>query len=428
MYACIKKAGIEAWRKGFCLFNFLSCTDTETPLVTSRLNPPSVAVAVAKCNIQNIARKFAVLTIKSCKSLQERGVDIEDVQMFLITVYSSPPNSKDASGTVTTVLESAKNLKQIFCALSKYRLWDYLNYYLLQNIVEAFVSDDDELKGMITEYQKDLTGHVLTQKIETYLDATSDSEDSADDVSTASTPSLFRKLTFKCEANITEHSLSYIDDLRQSISQQFAIPPTALMIQKIAKGCICITYQIPTNLGKHVTSRAKSSTSMFAKECIMEVMLEGQHIYTEPHLQAVERELKDLKKKKIEVEKELKLKEEELESLHTVHQKDSEQLENKKEEIRVLRQRLQAAKSELISESKLSEKLKERKIEVEKQLNLMGEELESLRTVHQKDSEQLQHTIRNKEEEIRKLHVSNLLFIPIILSPGKGPGNTSPNP
>ena len=117
MHACIKIAGIEAWRKDFCLFNFLSCTDTETPLVTSRLNPPSVAVAVAKCNIQNIARKFAVLTIKSCKSLQERGVDIEDVQMFLITVYSSPPNSKDASGTVTTVLESAKNPEtNLLCA------------------------------------------------------------------------------------------------------------------------------------------------------------------------------------------------------------------------------------------------------------------------------------------------------------------------
>ena len=137
--------------------------------------------------------------------------------------------------------------------------------------------------------------------------------------------------------------------------------------------------------------------------------------------------MKDLKKKKIAVEKELKLKEEELKSLHTVHQKDSEQLENKKEEVRVLRQHLQAAKSELMSESKLSEELKKRKIKVEKQLNLMGEELESLRTVHQKDSEQLQHTIRNKEAEIRKLHVSNL-SIPIILSPGKGPGNTSPNP
>ena len=396
----------------FCLLKFLSCTDTETPFATSPQNPPSVAVAVARCNIQNIAGKFAMLLIKSCKCLQERGVDIEDVQMFLITVYSSPTNSNDASGTVTTVLESAKNLKQIFCALSKYRLWDYLNYYLLQSIIEAFASDDGDLKGMVKEYQKDLTGHVLTQKIETYLDATSDSEDSADDVSTTSTPGLFRKLTFKCEANITEHSLRYIDDLRQSLSKQFAIPPTALMIKKIVKGCICITYQIPTNLGKYVTTRAKNSTSMFAKECIMEVMLEEQHIYTEPHLQAVKRELKDLKKMKSEVEKELKLKGEELESLHTVHQKDSEQLQNKEEEIRVLRQHLRAAKSELISECKLSEELNEKKMEVEKELKLKGEELESLRTVHQKDSEQLQHSIRSKEEEIRKLHVSNLISIP----------------
>ena len=85
-------------------------------------------------------------------------------------MYSSP-NSRDGSYMVTTVIESARNLDEVFRALSKCGLWDYLNYYLLQEIIEEFANDDDELNSMIEQYQRDLTGHILTQKIQTHLDA-----------------------------------------------------------------------------------------------------------------------------------------------------------------------------------------------------------------------------------------------------------------
>ena len=86
-------------------------------------------------------------------------------------MYSSH-DSKDGSDTVTTVVECAKNLDEIFRALSKHGLWDYLNYYLLQNIIEEFAGDDDELNGMMEQYQEALTGYILTLWIQTYLEAT----------------------------------------------------------------------------------------------------------------------------------------------------------------------------------------------------------------------------------------------------------------
>ena len=79
-------------------------------------------------------------------------------------MYSSP-NSRDGSDTVTTMLEVSKNLDRIFCALGKHGLWDYINYYLLQSIIEEFAGDDDELNGMMEQYQQDLTGY-----IQMYLD------------------------------------------------------------------------------------------------------------------------------------------------------------------------------------------------------------------------------------------------------------------
>ena len=217
--------------------------------------------------------------------------------MFLVTMYSSP-DSKDGSDTVTTVVESAKSLDEIFRALSKHRRWDYINYYLLQSIIEQFADDDDELNGMMEQYQKDLTGHILTLRIQEYLDATkyplamSDSENSADEVNPLKQKyELFRKLTAKCEVNITDHTLNYVIDLWQSLAKQFALPRPAMVLHDIAEGCIGITWLIPANLVKHVMWMARESAKMFAEENVLSVTLEEQCIYsmeTEPSLPETE--------------------------------------------------------------------------------------------------------------------------------------------
>ena len=229
-----------------------------------------------------IKGKFSILVTKSRRKLQYRKINVNDVQTFLVTMYSSP-DSKDGSDTVTTVVESARNLDEIFRALSKHRLWDYLNYYLLQNIIEAFADDDNELNGMMGQYQEALTGYILTLRIQTYLDATkhpmvmSDSDNEV--VPLQQDYELFRKLTAKCEVNITNHTLSYVIDLWQSLAKQFALPQPAMILHDIAEGCIGITWLIPINLVKHVTRMARETTNTFAEENVLRMMLEEQCIY-----------------------------------------------------------------------------------------------------------------------------------------------------
>ena len=280
---------------------FLTCTDTGTPPPTSPQNP--MTVAVAKRNVQMIKGKFSLLVTKSHKKLQVRKVDVDDVQMFLVTMYSSP-DSKDGSDTVTTVVESARSLDEIFRALSKHRLWDYLNYYLLQSIIEEFASDDDELNGMMKQYQQDLTGHILTLQIQAYLETVNselppvtanDNENPTDEIVSALPPQqnceLFKKLTLKVKANVSDRSLSYVDDLWRSLTNQFALPRPAMILHNIAKGCIGITWLIPANLVKYVTKMARETRNTFAEANVLRVTLEEQCIYpmeTEPSLPETE--------------------------------------------------------------------------------------------------------------------------------------------
>ena len=226
---------------------------------------------------------------KSRKSLQSR-IDIKDAQTFLVTMYSSP-NSRDGSDTVITVVKSAKSVDEIILALSENGLWDYLNYDLLQDIIEEFASDDDELNAMMEQYQRDLTGHVLTLQIQTYLEAThnndpiatSDSENSGDEIIPALLPQqkrkFFKQLSLKIEANVTDCTLGYIKGLWQSLANQFRLPRPAMILHSIAEGCICITWLIPSNLATHVTRMVQETSDMFAKQHILKVMLEEQCIY-----------------------------------------------------------------------------------------------------------------------------------------------------
>ena len=235
-----------------------------------------------------IQGKFSTLVIKSCRKLQSRVINVEDIQTFLVTMYSSP-NSKDGNDTVTTVLEDAKSLDGIFRALGKHGLWDYINYYLLQSIIEEFAGDDDELNGMMEQYQQDLTGYIVTLEIQTYLDTTHsvqptittrDSESLADEtVPPQQKQELFNKLSVKTEANVTDHSLFYVTSLWRSLAKQFALPQLAMILHDIAKGCIGITWLIPANLVKYITQMAQETANMFAKKQILRVTLEDRCIY-----------------------------------------------------------------------------------------------------------------------------------------------------
>ena len=264
---------------------YFNCIDTVPTLPDP---PSSSAVAVAQRNIQMIKAKYSTLVTSSCRKLRSRGIDIQEVQTFLITMYSSP-SSKDGSEMVTTVLESATNLDEIFRTIGKYGLWDYLNYYLLQSIIEEFACDDDELNGMMEQYQVDLTGHILTLEIQVYLDAinpiVTTGESSADGNDVTPLPqqkqNLFRKLSVKVKVNVTECTLKYVSKLWQSLTKQFLLPQPATILHNIAEGCVCVTWLIPTNLVEHVTRMARKTTTMFATEHILRVMLEKQCIYTE---------------------------------------------------------------------------------------------------------------------------------------------------
>jgi len=108
----------------------------------------SLTITIARSNHQNITGKFASLLILAKRKLKSLQIDIEDLRLHLLVKYSSD------SRNINTILGAANNIDDIFRALTTHRLWDHLNYHLLQSIVKEFASRDEELNLRVKQYHE----------------------------------------------------------------------------------------------------------------------------------------------------------------------------------------------------------------------------------------------------------------------------------
>ena len=261
-----------------CSIISLTCTDTVISPVTSPQSPSIIAIQIAQQNIRMIKERFSTLVTVSCERLQSRKIKIQSIKMFLVSMYGND---------ITRKIESATSLDQIFHELSKHGLWNYFNYHLLESIIKKFACMDNTLQRMMEKYKHDLTGHILTQKIETYLKATryehaiTDSDSSADEI-ISSLPveqksKLFKELTTKCDAMVvTDHTLSYVNTLWESLAQQFQLPQLTLILHDIAEGRI--TWLIPAELTQCVIKMAEETGNVFSRG-VVNVTLDEKRIY-----------------------------------------------------------------------------------------------------------------------------------------------------
>ena len=163
------------------------------------------------------------------------------------------------------------------------------------------------MKRKLYEYEQELTGYFLVTKIRDYLDAevepselpSRDPNTFVDTVKTYIRNKLAKftskfwsfvmyrqqsldELSLKVKAKVTEKTLLYVNELWDSLAYQVQLPVTALLFDKIAEGCVNITWLIPFHLTHFTTRRLQESTNYFREQNIIRVTIAGRCIYDEP--------------------------------------------------------------------------------------------------------------------------------------------------
>ena len=69
--------------------------------------------------------KFAMLLMNTSRTLKEKLINVEDFQMFLTGYFPSERIPKSST------------IHEIFEVITRHKLWDYWNYYALDEIVQS---------------------------------------------------------------------------------------------------------------------------------------------------------------------------------------------------------------------------------------------------------------------------------------------------
>ena len=238
--------------------------------------PMDDSLVLAKENLRKIKDKFASLFALTHRVLQKKNIDTSNLRLFLAARYLPEEDSNDTGEInpiqfISEVLKTAQSLEDVFQSLLIQGLVSFKNVHILRSIINEYASDEVEVKNKLSEYEESLTGYVLVTKMKDYLDAEEPEHH----------PGLLDELVIKVKANITEKTMKYVVELRDSLVCQIKLPSTALLFHKVAEGCVEITWLVPFHLTPFATSRLQESSDYFRKEDILRVAIAGQCVYEE---------------------------------------------------------------------------------------------------------------------------------------------------
>ena len=239
-----------------------------------------IALTVAQRKIKG---KFGSLVSTAFTKLQAKLITGENVCTHLATFYGKNKHF-DANKFLRKFISPGVGLKEVFDAICKQGLWDYMNYELLQSIIEQFLSEDTQASDMLTQYQKDIRSYLFATKMEEYIKNAQSAKqcELQSELLPPASPdkNLFTVLSIKIKGvNITQQSLAYISELWKSLANQLSLRLQMLSLRMAEKGCIVITWLIPSYFAPHVIERVGESSNYFEEEHIISVELDQNNIY-----------------------------------------------------------------------------------------------------------------------------------------------------
>ena len=242
------------------------------PAADSHQEELSKAAVFAIENRQAINKKFANFLTNVCNKMLKNGVNVETFRLFVQALF--PPG--DCIPPLPT------SLTEVFQAITHHGLWDSLHYSPLAQIVQKFGADDPEMMGWIQSYKKDLKAYTIVASIEDCIESNLDTCTDQSQVDSAKYDPRYNS-PVEWKTNFVHHSLQHLTDVWEMFSDRYLLPdspPTALL-DRVWKGCVSVTWLVPSYLIPQLIKRVKINTEFFQKHRILKVTVGGEIVYEE---------------------------------------------------------------------------------------------------------------------------------------------------
>ena len=184
-------------------------------------------------------------------------------------------------------MEAAPDTQSIFSILTRHGMWSYINYHLLEKIVDEYMPHDDEQQKQLKCYIEELEKFAGDTRIHEYIAvcqvltaAPKPKQESLVPVDTHSPdPELFSCLTTKVELTAQLDKISHVLALQGHMMKHFSLSCPTLLLGSIRCGSVVINWHFPMAEIKRISSTAASSSDFFKEHSILQVTVGDLEVY-----------------------------------------------------------------------------------------------------------------------------------------------------
>ncbi len=179
-------------------------------------------------DISSMELEYARLSLNIRKSLKRREIRPQELSAFLLS-FQSRRGSLKRNGSLfisscQLELNTADTIDAVFVIVSQF--WSFLDYNLLENVVDEFGDDSDKEK--FADYIKALQDFLSDWRVVPHK------------IKRSECPTTAVKLCFKLDGD----SLPY-RDIRASIARIFKVHVENVLIESIDNGCTKLVFLLP---------------------------------------------------------------------------------------------------------------------------------------------------------------------------------------
>ena len=193
----------------------------------------------------DLQKQFSSLVVKIRRYLQESGM-CEDLKTCVVTIPNVHVAFKENS--LLDEVKSANTIIDIIIILSQKKMFSYLHYTLIENIVESCCKESSEINDMLNKYTIAFKEYIKRRVCETslYYDGQFKVFTGSDSVETVN----LLIITDESWNKFTE--FVKVEDLRLIIAEAFRINDFFLDLQNIKPQCLELCYALIPSLVDHI--------------------------------------------------------------------------------------------------------------------------------------------------------------------------------
>ena len=168
---------------------------------------------------------------------------------------------------VKTELKKAESIEDIFFAVEDY--WDFLNYSLLEHIIDRHASDN--IKMEMAKYAAQISVFRRKTRLDKFSKIYKRKQKKVDE--------MFRTLVIKHEIQLSTTTLQEVEEIRHDICSELSLEEFSLQLAAVAPGSLVITWLVPQSLVAYIQKSIILISSAMRKHHVSQLTIDGFIVY-----------------------------------------------------------------------------------------------------------------------------------------------------